>query len=153
LNKLLLIIIIISLLICEGCSVIGYSIGKKITQKETIIKEEIEQLKENEMIIVTLKNNEVIEGKFISCINDTLLVSFLQYSINTPISDQRFLMITKENAFYKFPLNQVIDVKISKANYGSLGMLVGLVVDIIVIKMIRTVVDVMFVLDISFWGP
>ena len=86
-HKILIVILIVSLFFIEGCTAIGYTIGKGIQIKGSLKIEEIESTKENSWLSISLKNNEVIEGQFISCTNDTLSITFqATTNLNAPIS-------------------------------------------------------------------
>ena len=66
-NKILIVILIISLFFIEGCTIIGLGIGSKTYRKDSFKLEEIESVEENSWLTISLKNNEVIKGQFISC--------------------------------------------------------------------------------------
>ena len=121
-KKVLIIILIVSLFFIEGCTVIGYSIGKGIQIKSSLEIEEIKSTKENSWLTISMKNDEIIEGQFISCKNDTLSVTFkTTTNLNAPISNNQFLSISHNKAVYKIPLDQIKDIKIRKADFRVAG--------------------------------
>jgi len=139
-NKILIVIVIVSLFFIEGCTVIGYSIGKGIQTKEELEIEEIQSIEINSWLSISLKNSEVIKGQLISCINDTLLVTFqTNKNLNATISNNQFLSISKDKAFYKIPIDQITDIKIRKADKRVVGALVGLIIDIISYQVLKMV--------------
>ena len=127
-NKIVIIILIISLFFIEGCSFIGYSIGKEIQMKNSLEIEKIESIPKNQWLTISLKNNEVIEVQFISCANDTLLVTYPSPKTFTPISNNQFLTISHNKAFYKIPVDQINDIQIRKADKRGVGAFVGVVI-------------------------
>lgn len=132
-NKIVIIIIIISLFFIEGCSFIGYSIGKEIQMKNSLEIEKIESIPKDQWLTISLKNNEIIKVQFISCANDTLLVTYPSPKTFTPISNNQFLTISHNKAFYKIPVDQINDIHIGKARFGLGGAILGLVIDIIIL--------------------
>ena len=114
----------------EGCTIIGYSTGKGIKIKKSLELEKIESIPKDNWLTVSLKNNEIIKGKFISCVNDTLLVTFqASANLNAPISNSQFLSIEHDKALYKIPLDQVKEIHICKGDMSVVGAILGLVID------------------------
>ena len=131
-NKILIVILIISLFFIEGCTVIGFAVGKGIQIKDSLEIEEIESIKEDSWLTISMKNNEVIEGQFISCENDTLSVTFqASTNLNAPISNNQFLSISNDKGLYIIPVDQIRDIQIRKADRRGIGALVGFVIDLI----------------------
>ena len=141
-NKILIIILIISLFFIEGCTVIGHNLGKGIQTKQSLEKEKIETIEEKSRLTITLKNNEVIKGQFISCVDETISVTFNTNTyLNTPISNNQFLSISNNKSFYKIPLDQINDIKIIKSDFRVAGMLLGIVVDLFAFLMILMILN------------
>ncbi len=65
-NKII-IVLIISLFFIEGCTVIGYSVGKGIHTKQSLEMEKIDSIEVNDWLSISLNNSEVINGQLISC--------------------------------------------------------------------------------------
>jgi len=141
-NKFLIVIVIVSLFFIEGCTVIGYSIGKGIQTKEELEIEEIQSIEINSWLSISLKNSEVIKGQLISCINDTLSITFeASANLNAPISNSQFLIISHDIASYKIPVDQVKDIKIHKTDFRGVGTLLGIVVDLFSLLIILMIID------------
>ena len=131
-NKILIVILALLLIFIEGCSTISHTTGNGDN-----IKEKIKTIKENSRLTILLKNNEVLKGKYISCINDTLCVTFeASANLNAPISNSQFLIISHDIASYKIPVDQVKDIHIGKVDYKVVGTISGLTVAIFVIVII-----------------
>jgi len=136
-NKILIVILIVSLFFVEGCTVIGHSIGKGIHTKDSLEIEKIETIPKENWLTISMKNNEVIKGQFISCVNDTLSVTFQpDTNLNAPISNDQFLLISANKGIYKIPLDQIKDIKIRKADFRVVGTLLGIVVDLFSLSLI-----------------
>ena len=131
-NKILIVILIVSLFFIEGCTIIGYSLGKGIKIKNSLEMEKIESIEVDSWLTISMKNDEVIKGQFISCTNDTLFVTFqADRNLNAPISNSQFLSISNDNGLYIIPLDQIRDIQIRKADRRGIGALVGFVIDLI----------------------
>ena len=128
-NKILIIILIISLFLIEGCTILGYAVGSGIHTKNLLEIEKIESIEENSWLTISLKNNEVIKGQFISCTNDTLFITFQSITNFTPLSENQFLSISPNKIFYKIPVDQIRDIHIRKADLRAVGAIVGLIID------------------------
>jgi len=114
----------------EGCTIIGYSAGKGIKINKSLEIEKIESITKDNRLTVSLKNNEIIKGRFISCVNDTLLVTFqTNKNLNATISNNQFLSISKDKALYKIPLDPVKEIHICKGDMSVVGAILGLVID------------------------
>lgn len=138
--KILVVTLIISLFFIEGCTVIGYSIGKGIQIKNSLEIENIESIEENLWLTISMKNNEIIKGQFISCINDTLFVTYQSPTNFTPISNNQFLSISSNRILYKIPVDQIKDIQIRKVDFRVVGTILGIVVDffsLLIILMIQ----------------
>ena len=136
-KNVIITILIISLFFIEGCTGIGYSIGRGIQIKKSLEIEKIETIEENSWLTITLKNNEVIKGQFISCVDDTLLVTFkTTTNLNAPISYDQFLSISYNKASYKIPVDQITDIKIRKVDFRVLGVIGGAIIDLFMLVII-----------------
>ncbi|MDA3812860.1 MAG: hypothetical protein PF570_01275 [Candidatus Cloacimonetes bacterium] len=136
-NKILIVILIISLFFIEGCTVIGYSIGKGIQRKNSHDMEEIKSTKEKSWLTISMKNEEVIKGQIISCTNDTLFVTFqADRNSNAPISNEQYLAFSQDKIIYKIPVDQIKDIIIEKAHFGGVFAMIGFVFDFIVFLII-----------------
>ena len=137
-DKILIVILIVSLFFIDGCSTLVYTTGKENNIKEELELEKIDSIPKDNWLTVSLRNNEIIKGKFISCVNDTLSVTFnINKNLNVPISNSQFLSISHDMASYKIPLDQVKDIHARKADYSVVGVISGLVVFFIVITIIK----------------
>ena len=68
-----IIIVILILQLCIGCSYIGYSIGSKIDESNTLIEiNNIEQLESNTEIVIFLKSDNTIYGVYEKVSNDSI---------------------------------------------------------------------------------
>lgn len=135
-NKILIAILIISLFFIEGCTVIGHSIGKGIHIKDSIEIEKIETIEKNSWLTISMKNDEIIEGQFISCENDTLLVTYQSPTTSTSIPNSQFLSISPYKIIYKIPVDQIKDIQIRKADRRAIGTFVGVVIDVFMLLVI-----------------
>ncbi len=136
-NKIIIAILITSLFLTEGCTVIGYSLGKGIQTKEELEIEKIKSIEVNDWLSISLKNSEVIKGQLISCVNDTLWVVFKETTnANVPISNKQFLYISHNKILFKISLDQINDIKIIKSDLRAVGMLLGIVVDLFMLLVI-----------------
>lgn len=139
-NKFLIVILIISLICINGCTTLGNTTGKENSANEELVQEKIKTIKENARLTILLKNNEVLKGKFISCVNDTLCVTFdASENLNATVSNSQFLIISNERASYKIPVDQVKDIHIAKVDSKAVGTISGLTVAILVIGIILAV--------------
>ena len=130
-NKILIVVLIVSLFFIEGCTIIGYSLGKGIKIKNSLEMEKIESIEVDSWLTISMKNDEVIKGQFISCTNDTLFVTFqADRNLNAPISNSQFLSILQNKVVYKIPLDQIKEIKVSKSDFRVMGTLLGIVVDL-----------------------
>lgn len=69
--KIIIVILILQLTI--GCSVIGYGIGSKIDESNTVIEiNNIEQLEPNTEIVIFLKSDNTIYGVYEKVSNDSI---------------------------------------------------------------------------------
>jgi len=136
-NKLLILILVISLICINGCTTLGNTAGKENSVNEELVQEKIKTIKENSRLTILLKNNEVLKGKFISCVNDTLCVAFeASENLNTPISNSQFLIIPDDMASYKIPVDQIKNIHIGKVDYKAVGTISEVAVVILVILII-----------------
>ena len=139
-NKILIVILIVSLFFIEGCTIIGYSLGKGIKIKNSLEMEKIESIEVDSWLTISMKNDEVIKGQFISCTNDTLFVTFqADRNLNAPISNSQFLSISNDKGLYIIPLDQIKDIKIHKADKRGIGALIGFVIDLISYQVLKMV--------------
>ncbi len=129
-NKILMIFLIISLFFIDGCTVIGLEIGSMIHKEDPIDFHEMEYAEENSWLTISLINNEVIRGQFISCSNDTLYVTYKSPKNFTPISNNQFLSISSNKIVYKLPIDQISDIQIHKGDNRILGAIVGFIIDL-----------------------
>lgn len=138
-NKILIVILIVSLFFIEGCTFIGLGIGSKTYKKDSFKIEKIESVEANSWLTISLKNNEVIECQFISCINDTLFVTYQSSTNFTPISNSQFLSISSNKIFYKVPIDQIRDIQIRKADFRTMGLIIGIIIDLISYQVFKMV--------------
>ena len=66
-KKILILLIVISLFLLEGCSLIGFGIGSMIPSIYTVNIEEIESAEKDSWLAITFKDNEVM----ITVLNDS----------------------------------------------------------------------------------
>ena len=139
-NRIIVTILIVSLFFIEGCTVIGHSIGKGIHTKQSLEMEKIESTEVDSWLTISMKNDEIIKGQFISCVDDTLAVTFnTTTNLNAPISNNQFLSILHNKAFYKIPIDQIKDIQIRKADKRGIGALIGFVIDLLSYQVFKMV--------------
>jgi len=136
-NKILIVVLIVSLFFIEGCTGLGYTTGKGNNIKKELELEKMESIEENSRLTISMKNDEVIKGQFISCINDTLFVTFqADKNLNSPISNNQFLSISHNKAVYKIPVDQIEGIKVNEADFKIVGILLGIVFVVFILGLI-----------------
>ena len=145
-------ILIVSLLFLEGCSIIGYTIGKGTYEEEQIAGNALENVEEDSWLTITFKDNEVIEGKFRSCENDTLLVAFQTTEFQESNNNYVVYPIADGTIMYKVPFSKIHELKMRTGNRGSTGFIAGLLVDVIIITLIIFEIRSNIKPDLSSWN-
>jgi hypothetical protein len=141
-KKYLMLFIIISLLLLDGCSAIGNRIGSSLDDKKEpriIVAQDSNLIESESWIKIYVIDGNKIEGYYESTINDTITIvnrvngNGMKYAKFSPSNSYRTTIISKDTIIYKIPLKNIIKIQIGKKGKAQLaGFMIGLVIDIIV---------------------
>jgi len=134
----ILLLLTISLLFLEGCSIIGYSSGSSKYKIETHSAEQLETLENNCKIRIKLKDEEMIESQNWSAAGDTLfIISDIEDKENLKtISSFPSFQFSANEVIYQIPISDIVELQVIRGDKRWEGFFSGALVDLVIFGLI-----------------